>query len=177
MDREAWHAVIHGVTKIRTWLSNWTELNHQKWQGLFEQRRGWTYGTRGLEGQSCIWEEEETRCITEIHLNSEHSIWKQRLKMTDLKARSKMRTNKRFWTSIMKSSTISIRIQLQKRRNLNTSRKNWRNSATSSLSSGTRCKRHARRNAWGFHGDGVPPLGPPLKVRGQPEDKHVSIVP
>ena len=25
MDREAWHAVIHGVTKSRTWLSNWTD--------------------------------------------------------------------------------------------------------------------------------------------------------
>ena len=24
MDREAWHAVIHGVTKSRTWLSDWT---------------------------------------------------------------------------------------------------------------------------------------------------------
>ena len=27
MDREAWHAAIHGVTKSRTRLSNWTELN------------------------------------------------------------------------------------------------------------------------------------------------------
>ena len=27
MDREAWRAVIHGVTKSRTRLSNWTELN------------------------------------------------------------------------------------------------------------------------------------------------------
>ena len=27
MDREAWHAVIHGVAKSWTWLSNWTELN------------------------------------------------------------------------------------------------------------------------------------------------------
>ena len=27
MDREAWGAVVHGVTKSRTWLSNWTELN------------------------------------------------------------------------------------------------------------------------------------------------------
>ena len=27
MDREAWHAVIHGVTKCWTWLSDWTELN------------------------------------------------------------------------------------------------------------------------------------------------------
>ena len=27
MDREAWHAGVHGVTKSRTWLSYWTELN------------------------------------------------------------------------------------------------------------------------------------------------------
>ena len=27
MDREAWHAVIHGVAKSQTRLSNWTELN------------------------------------------------------------------------------------------------------------------------------------------------------
>ena len=27
MDREAWRALIHGVTKSWTWLSAWTELN------------------------------------------------------------------------------------------------------------------------------------------------------
>ena len=27
MDREAWRAVIHGVTKSQTWLSDWTGLN------------------------------------------------------------------------------------------------------------------------------------------------------
>ena len=27
MDREAWHAAVHGVTKSRTQLSDWTELN------------------------------------------------------------------------------------------------------------------------------------------------------
>jgi len=27
MDREAWHAAVHGVTKSWTCLSDWTELN------------------------------------------------------------------------------------------------------------------------------------------------------
>ena len=30
MNREAWHAAVHGVTENRTWLSNWTELNWLK---------------------------------------------------------------------------------------------------------------------------------------------------
>jgi len=28
MDREAWHAAVHGVTKIQTWLSNWTDTDN-----------------------------------------------------------------------------------------------------------------------------------------------------
>ena len=27
MDRKAWRAAVHGVTKSRTWLSDWTKLN------------------------------------------------------------------------------------------------------------------------------------------------------
>ena len=27
MDREAWRSAVYGVTKSRTWLGNWTELN------------------------------------------------------------------------------------------------------------------------------------------------------
>ena len=26
IDREAWRAAVHGITKSQTWLSNWTEL-------------------------------------------------------------------------------------------------------------------------------------------------------
>ena len=37
MDREAWHAVIHGVTKSRTRLSDWTELN---WSDLAHTNAG-----------------------------------------------------------------------------------------------------------------------------------------
>ena len=27
LDREAWRAAVHGVTKSQTWLSDWTELS------------------------------------------------------------------------------------------------------------------------------------------------------
>ena len=39
MDREAWHAAVHGVTKSRTRLSDWTELN---WASLLKSVC-WTY--------------------------------------------------------------------------------------------------------------------------------------
>ena len=30
MDRKAWHAAVHGVTKNQAWLSDWTELNEAR---------------------------------------------------------------------------------------------------------------------------------------------------
>ena len=41
MDREAWHAAVHGVAKSRTQLSDWTELN-------------WFIGRTGIEGETPI---------------------------------------------------------------------------------------------------------------------------
>ena len=35
MDKEARHAAVHGVTKSRTRLSNWTELNWRNWWECF----------------------------------------------------------------------------------------------------------------------------------------------
>ena len=37
MDREAWHAAIHGITKSWIWLSDWTELNWTAYQEIFAQ--------------------------------------------------------------------------------------------------------------------------------------------
>ena len=34
MDREAWSAAVHGVAKIQTWLSDWTELNMLPWHEI-----------------------------------------------------------------------------------------------------------------------------------------------
>ena len=35
MDREAWHAAVHGITKSRTWLSNWTRTTKTNFFYLF----------------------------------------------------------------------------------------------------------------------------------------------
>ena len=40
MDREAWHAAVLGVTKSRTWLNDWTELN---WTGKTIALTKWTF--------------------------------------------------------------------------------------------------------------------------------------
>ena len=47
MDREAWRAVIHGVRKSQTWLSNWTELKRSI---VFRAKRR---GTSFLKTNEC----------------------------------------------------------------------------------------------------------------------------
>ena len=58
MDREAWHAAIHGVTKGWTWLSDWTELNwklEEKGKSKWEPKDICTfdYLVKRVWGRSC----------------------------------------------------------------------------------------------------------------------------
>ena len=48
MDREAWHAVVHGVTKSRTQLIDWTELN---WS---EEKLWWHLQLNGHEFEQTL---------------------------------------------------------------------------------------------------------------------------
>ena len=43
MDREAWHAAVHGVAKSQTQLSDWTELN---WINKYSNVTGYKINTQ-----------------------------------------------------------------------------------------------------------------------------------
>ena len=54
MDREAWHAAIHGVTKSRTRLNDWTELNQYSCLENPMDRGAW-WATMQRIAKSWIW--------------------------------------------------------------------------------------------------------------------------
>ena len=63
MDREAWCAAVHVVTKSRIWLSDWTELNwrteplrrnRQNWMHQNSKRKVWTHRGCIGAGMWCI---------------------------------------------------------------------------------------------------------------------------
>ena len=57
IDREAWHAAVHGVAKSQTWLSDWTELN---WTEL-----NWTDGRWKREDH--VWNCVASPCQWDLH--------------------------------------------------------------------------------------------------------------
>ena len=64
MDREAWHAEIHGVAKSQTRLSNWTELKGGQSSYQWQRGRGESE-TRGVtQGLAAV------VCLRLVHMNS-----------------------------------------------------------------------------------------------------------
>ena len=49
MDREAWHAAVHGVAKSQTRLSDWTELNWTEGPGMWPIRHTHLIFQLGIE--------------------------------------------------------------------------------------------------------------------------------
>ena len=54
MDREAWHAPVHGVTKCWTQLSNWTVLNPEQFIDSVQQYICNDFGSRGERSRENI---------------------------------------------------------------------------------------------------------------------------
>ena len=72
MDREAWRAVIHGVTKSRTRLSNWTELNWtERWYNREKPFELGKPGAQSLLLPTTNWASSFKPLIS--HLQNEHN--------------------------------------------------------------------------------------------------------
>ena len=73
MDREAWHAAVHGVAKRQTQLSNWTELYW--WDELTHWKRPWCWERLKVEGEGDA-EDERLDGITDSTDMSLSKLWK-----------------------------------------------------------------------------------------------------
>ena len=88
MNREAWRAVIHGVTKSQTRLSDWTELIFKQWVGSCYKAQKAPPGcsTRTWEGWVGEWEvqEERDKCKHTAYLlhckeETNTTVWRNRI--------------------------------------------------------------------------------------------------
>ena len=69
MDMEAWSAVVHGVAKSQTWLSDWTELNSKWWS--ITSKNVWFYWWTGIT-------ENRWLCVTsELKFSEDKIRWIQ----------------------------------------------------------------------------------------------------
>ena len=71
MDREAWHAAIDGVSKSRSQLRDWTELNHRKVLGsyAFQEFPSWVYPTK------TSWAKQLPLCSSSFASYESNAIW------------------------------------------------------------------------------------------------------
>ena len=75
MDREAWHAAVLGVTKIWTWLSDWTELkqNYQNAPILWPpDAKNWLIGKEPDAGKD--WRQKEKRAAEHEMVRQHHRL-------------------------------------------------------------------------------------------------------
>ena len=66
MGREAWRAAIHGVTKSRTWLSDWTELNEfLVWVGDYVMM---SFTDTGKTRKNSVWKRKSRSLLNVLYL-------------------------------------------------------------------------------------------------------------
>ena len=76
IDREAWRAAIHGVTKSRTRLRDWTELNCYKiWDKSLESLCKWSPQISSM----CVWVGAQQRGNTHMNVNCYEKQFLERL--------------------------------------------------------------------------------------------------
>ena len=77
MDREVWHAAVHGVTKSHTRLSNWTDLN---WTELI----AWAENPDWLEGYLPLADSSLVTSLMKVgQPGSLTPVWDSSLEMMD----------------------------------------------------------------------------------------------
>ena len=88
MDREAWPAAVYGVTKSRTWLSDWTELIHFRcewnlvqslWKTVWKFLKQLKNRTTSNSTSGYIYKENENRISRDIHISMFEVKWSESL--------------------------------------------------------------------------------------------------
>ena len=64
MDREAWHAAIHGVAKSQTWLSNWACMHDR----MVTSKRHLLLGRKAMANLDSILKSRDITLPTKVHL-------------------------------------------------------------------------------------------------------------
>ena len=86
MDREAWQAIVHRITKNRTWLSNWACM--QEWYFLRMIREGGWWNCILKDLRMWIWVQ---------HLSLPSQRWAQEAKMMPFTCRFYHKKSKHQW--------------------------------------------------------------------------------
>ena len=79
MDREAWRAVIHGVAKSRTWLSDWTELNwtDPTWLTSLQKGEIWKWQCAHRENVMQRWRQRSRWYIYKSRPAKPQKLWER----------------------------------------------------------------------------------------------------